>query len=323
MRSCSASFIAILALGCAPAISQGQSHTSSPTGTAGVGPEADDEILASDGIDPEQIHCNREQRWGGELKSDATIAAHDVLTALGADLTPDQRADLEKKVYHIIFWRMVRAVLVEENNNNLGVIAIAGHTWTDAAGKVHPLLLYRSGVTPDPEGPGSCVRSLLEAGKVRHVVNLFDGSVPIEDLVAAESRVAQSHDASFHTATDAADGYGPWRDLLHTHYDDPAARQTASLAVARLIDNEILAPNGAAPRGNIHMHCGGGMHRSGMVAGVIEKCVNHADFADIESHYHFHVGWIDPKHPGGAEENNLKFIRDFDCSLLDKVKTSH
>jgi hypothetical protein len=38
--------------------------------------------------------------------------------------------------------------------------------------------------------------------------------------------------------------------------------------------------------------------------------------ADVEAHYRYHVGWRDTEHPGGSEEGNLRFIRDFDCRLL-------
>jgi hypothetical protein len=316
MRLSVAVGLAALALGCGAC-----SHRRSKTPAQEFAfPEPVEEVLAEDGIDPDLIHCNRDRKWGGELRADAQAAVRDTMEVVGKGLSAEERAAMEKKIYQVFFWRMVRAVLVEENNNNLGVIAIAGRSWTDDAGNVHPLLVFRSGVTPSPEKDGSCVRSLMEAGHVRHMVNLFDGDVPVEDLVAAEGRVAKMYNATYHTATDAADGYGPWRDLLHSHYDDADARKQASLAVARLVKHEILEPEGAPPRGNIHMHCGGGMHRSGMVAGVIEKCVNHAPMAEVEAHYRYHVGWESQTNPGGAEENNLQFIRDFDCGLIDVVK---
>jgi hypothetical protein len=180
-------------------------------------------------------------------------------------------------------------------------------------------LVFRTGITPDPEKAGSCYHSLLGIG-VRHVVNLFDGEIPVADLVAAEARAAQAAGATYHTASDDPAAYGPWRDLLRTHADDPASFERASRGVARLIREEILAPGGQPPRGHIYFHCGGGMHRSGMIAGIIERCVNHAPDAEVEAHYRFHVAWRDPAHPGGEEEGNLRFIRRFDCGLLDEKK---
>ena len=34
---------------------------------------------------------------------------------------------------------------------------------------------------------------------------------------------------------------------------------------AQIINELILSPEGAPLQGNIHLHCGGGMHRSGMI----------------------------------------------------------
>ena len=181
----------------------------------------------------------------------------------------------------------------------------------------HTVIVFRSGITPTPAAPGSCFRSLLEDGGVRHVVNLFDGKIPVADLVAAEQRAATAAGASYVTATDDEGvGYGRWRDALKEHYDDPARRAEAFAAIARLIREQILAPGGAAPRGNVHLHCGGGMHRSGMVAGIIDKCINHAPLATVLAAYRYHVAWHDADHPGGAEDGNLRVLADFDCALL-------
>ena len=38
--------------------------------------------------------------------------------------------------------------------------------------------------------------------------------------------------------------------------------------------------------------------------------------AEVEAHYRYHVGYRDAEHPGGQEEGNLRFLREFDCGLL-------
>src|SRR5204862_37924 len=86
-------------------------------------------------------------------------------------------------------------------------------------------------------------------GGVRHVINLFDGDIPVDDLVAAEQRAATARGATYRIATDEPRGYGPWRDLLRNQYDDPQARNTASLAVARPGRDETPAPGGAGRKG--------------------------------------------------------------------------
>src|SRR5207244_9516797 len=108
---------------------------------------------------------------------------------------------------------------------------------------------------------------------------------------------------------------------LRKHYDDPAIRSEAMHSVARLIKEQILLPNGAPPRGNIHVHCGGGMHRTGMIIGILERCVNHEPPDVIDAHYKHHVAWHSDAQPGGYEPGNLQLIRDFDCSLLESPGT--
>ena len=279
--------------------------------------------LKQAGIDAAKIRCNRENRWLATLRPDAKEGAAELMTLLAPSLKPitePQRAELQKKVLGVLFWRMVRSVLIEGNNNNLGAVTLKGRTYVDKAGKRRPVVLFRSALTPFPEAPGSCFQSLLDAGGVRHVVNLFDGEIPAADLVAGETRAAAQAGASYTTASDDAGGYGTWRDTLRSHYDDPEKRQKATMSVARLIREQILAPKGAPPAGNVHIHCGGGMHRSGMIAGIVERCINGEPMANVETHYRYHVGYRDAEHPGGLEEGNLRFIREFDCKLLEEPK---
>ena len=63
------------------------------------------------------------------------------------------------------------------------------------------------------------------------------------------------------------------------------------------------------------------MHRTGIIVGVVEKCVNHEPMEQVEENYQAHVGWRDAEHPGGYEEGNVRFLREFDCALLDSPAT--
>jgi hypothetical protein len=313
-RTLTATLALSLIVGCASA------PPALPTPTESPGDTGNATTLRAAGIDPAALHCNTENRWGKTIRADAQAGAEDVMALLGphtAGLAPEAREALSKEVRDVVMWRMIRAVLVEGDNNNLGVVPLKGRTWRDAAGKEHPVLLFRSGVTPNPDTAGSCFQSLLGAGGVRHVVNLFDGAMPVADLVAAEGKAAAAHGATYRTATD--EGYGPWRDILRKHMDDPEKRAVAMDGLSRLIREQILNPDGAAPKGNVHVHCGGGMHRTGMVVGVIERCINGAPPQVVEAGYKRHVGYRDAEHPGGFEEGNLRVIREFDCGLLTPV----
>jgi hypothetical protein len=297
-----------------------------PAQSAAVSIEHSDDdagALRAAGIDREALRCNRLRHWGSYIKPDSKVGALDLYAAVAPSLGPideGARQVLSKKLESLLFWRMVRAVIVEGNGNNFGALTLRGRTFVDDKGVERPVVVFRTGFTPHPDQADSCFQSLLDAGGVKHVVNLFDGDIPAEDLVAAESKAAVAHNASYHFATDGKDGadsYGPWRDTLRKSWDDVEKRNEAMKSVARLVREQILAPGGAAPRGNIHVHCGGGMHRTGMIVGVVERCINHEPPEAVEAHYKFHVGWQDAQHPGGFEEGNLRFIQSFDCSLLD------
>jgi hypothetical protein len=276
-------------------------------------PSFDGDAVLAAGVDPTRLRCNQVVEWGMSLRKDATTSALEVAAALGHP-TPDAAA--LRQVETIIFWRMLRVLIITGNTNNLGAIALKGYTWTDADGTKRPVIVFRSALTPEPEREGSCFRSLLTVGRVRHVVNLYDGDLPAQDLVDAESRAAHAAGASYVSASEGPDGYGPWRETLKKSWDDRVKRDQAMRDVARLVREQLLRPGGKRPQGNMHFHCGGGMHRSGMIAGVLEKCVNGAPLDVIDAHYRYHTGWRSSKDPGGGEEGNLRFIHDFDCSLL-------
>jgi hypothetical protein len=58
------------------------------------------------------------------------------------------------------------------------------------------------------------------------------------------------------------------------------------------------------------------MHRTGMVFGVIERCLGRASDEAVIARYRRHVAWVSPEQPGGYEQNNVDFILGFDCALL-------
>ncbi len=146
------------------------------------------------------------------------------------------------------------------------------------------------------------------------MINLYDGDMKMDELVDGERRAAEEHGASY--VVTAEQDYGSWRDALREHLDDGPRRHTAMADLARVIREQILAPGGGPPQGNILIHCGGGMHRSGMVTGILQKVVNGDPWPEIEAGYRYHVGYQSEQIPGGFEPENLDVIRDFDPALL-------
>lgn len=260
--------------------------------------------------------CHDRRIWGSYLRDDSAATIDEILQAIGAAgvaLSADQNDKVRAGLKPVVKWRLIRFLLVEGQNHNFGTVTLDSVTRAD--GK--PLRLYRSGFTTRPELPDSCFRSLLGTGEVRHVVNLYAGVMPTQDLEAAERSAAEAAGASYFTARDADPALSSWRYELEEHSDDPKVVREAMEVVAKLLNEQVLRPGGGTPQGNIHLHCGGGMHRTGMLVGILDKCLNQRPMADIEADYKHHVDWRSDDRPGGYETNNVAFIAAFDCSLLN------
>ena len=254
--------------------------------------------------------CRDATAWHPALKAEAQDSADDALALVEARSGPvaePARTALRKELRNQQMWRIVRNLLLGGQLHNYGTFALP--TVRKADGQ--PLRVFRTGFTPTPGDPGSCVRALLDAGGVRHIVNLYAGPMVTQDLESAERAAVERAGGTYDTARDAADAQH-WREDLHEQGDMAAAQQ----AVAGLIRRSILRPGGAAPRGNVHVNCGGGMHRTGMVVGVLQRCLGQASAADVEAAYKHHVAWRTAAEPGGFEPENLQFIMSFDCKLL-------
>lgn len=264
------------------------------------------------GVDPAQVQCSAANRWSTTLRGDARFTADqiiDELSRLGATVPTDQTKEARKKVTDAVFWRLILTQILEGQLHNLGAAVLPGVTLPDG----RPALLFRTGFTPDPDQPGSCVQSLIGAG-VRHIVNLYAGPMPTQGLEDAEKRAVTAVGGTYFSARSDPQA-GNWREDLREG-DGPEAHQAAYKAVAELIRNQILRPGGGPARGHVQLHCGGGMHRTGMIIGVIERCLGGVAMPQVADHYKRHVGWRSAAQVGGLEPENLRFIEGFDCGLL-------
>ena len=294
--------IALLVTGCS-----GASTSTSDLPARGQG------ALTASGIDRANVRCNSHQVWNKDLMRDVKAGVAEIVSELDAMEVPlqdEQRKQLRKRLRSVVMWRQIRTLLLAGHFNNLGVVPLRGVKTAD--GK--PVVLFRSGFTPRPGEPGSCFESLVKVAGVRHVANLYAGPMATTDLEKGEKTAIQQAGGSYFLARDAAEGQAEWREHLREGEHDEAAKK----AVASIINNHLLRPGGKAPSGNLHVHCGGGMHRTGMVVGVIDRCVNGTDKETLEADYKRHVGWRSDANPGGFEKDNLAFILGFDCGLIRK-----
>lgn len=65
--------------------------------------------------------------------------------------------------------------------------------------------------------------------------------------------------------------------------------------------------------GNVFIHCYGGVHRTGVVFGVIQKCFNKVAIASILDEYRCHAGYVEGKNNGGVFEDNIVLLNEFPC----------
>lgn len=265
-------------------------------------------VLHKAGFDPSEIRCNSNVYWVPSLGNYSDSAASKIAEAWSLELDETQR----RKAARVVLSYLVRSMFEMLKPNNLGVVALKGRYYVED-GQRYPLLIFRSGLMTDAEKPDSCMRSLIEKARVRHIVNLYAGTFPLHDFIASEARVAKEMGVSYHNEAEIR---RPWRDLVERKEDYQKNLDTAMRAVADLINSQILNPGGKPPRGNILIHCAGGMHRTGMTFGILQRCINQDPMDEIEICYKCHTAFKSEQEPAGYEELNLQFIRDFDCGLL-------
>ncbi len=293
--------------------------SSAQVGTSvALSPSAEPLLLPSEqaalqlaGIERGKVRCSARNHWSDSLRGEAKTTVDAMLAAVekaGSTLRDEAKATLRKDMVDKVFWRMVQTQIVDGELHNLGAVVVANRKLPDGT----PLLLFRTAFTATPTEVNSCVQSLTSVG-VRHLVNLYAGPMPTEGLEAAERLAMRAVGGSYFTARENPEAASFREDL---RAGDAQEHDHAMLAVVQLIREQILDPNGYAPRGHIQVHCGGGMHRTGMVVGVLERCWNRTAMPEVAEHYKRHVGWRSEREPGGFEEKNLEFIANFDCELF-------
>lgn len=257
----------------------------------------------------EDLRCNTLVRWEKSLPRYAAAVVEEIARLWQVTPPPAAREQAE----HQALGYLVRSYFDQVRPENLGALLLRGRSTRDEAGRERPLLVFRGAVTSTATGRSTCFDSLIRHGRVRHVINLYAGTFPFHDMIADEKRIARAHGVTYF---DVADAGLEFRRLVEHEADYAKNLGQAMAHLARVIREQVLAPGGHPPRGNVYVHCGGGMHRSGMLIGVLRRCVNQDPLSEIEAEYRRHVAWASDAEPGGFEPLNLRFIREFDCGLL-------
>jgi hypothetical protein len=265
-------------------------------------------MLKQQGIELDKILCNSDMYWQPELSEYTARAVREVAQILSTEPTQAQ----VEKAKHAILGYLVRNQFMLLKSNNMSAIRVKDHFYTKNSEK-YPLIIFRSAVMTDAPQPDSCYQSLLTHGNVGHVINFYGGTFPFYDFIEQEKAVAASYGVDYHNE---AETNRRWRGLIEKEADFQVNKDQAMATVAEIINTQVLRPQGKPPAGNILMHCGGGMHRTGMIIGIIQRCVNQDSAKIIEQDYKRHTGYISDESPAGFEPLNIRFIQEFDCSLI-------
>jgi len=267
-------------------------------------------VLARGGVSPKKLLCTNQVEWDPRLNKYAKKIVAGLMDRWKA--TPDA-VDRKWAVHHALGY-LVRTYFNHGQPHNLGAMLLKGLTYGAGSAKARPLLLFRSGLTIGATSPRACFESLVRHGQVRHVINLYGGLFPFGDVIASEKAAASRLGVSYFDASEHPELC--WRSLVEHSQDYQQNRAQAAARLGSLIRDHVLRPRGEAPKGNIYIHCCGGMHRSGMLFGVLRRCINGDPMALIEEEYRRHTVFRSPREPGGFEPLNLRFIREFDCMSL-------
>jgi hypothetical protein len=90
-------------------------------------------------------------------------------------------------------------------------------------------------------------------------------------------------------------------------------RETVFRDIIRII-REIEGSPGDP--GSVYIHCYGGHHRTGVVYGVLQKCLGNLSVEDAIREYRCHIGYESELSPGGRHPDNETVIREFPCDRL-------
>ena len=197
------------------------------------------ETLARAGMRFGDFACNSQNRYGTDLNAAAEAGARKLLQILSPGAAGQTDRALVEQLEDASLWLMVRALLVDGDNNNFGAIILKDRYWSDEQSQRHPLVVFRTAFVPDPQRSGSCYQSLLQAGHVRHVVNLYDGDMLVSDLVAGERQAAAEAGASYVRTAEL--GYGQWRYAVRDATAADGGVDEAMQTAGQLIREQILA----------------------------------------------------------------------------------
>jgi len=150
-------------------------------------------------------------------------------------------------------------------------------------------------------GKKECLAHLIKKEEVHTMMNYYQGSLKSGEPLSSEEKDLFSE----------LGGKLYVRSLNYQYDFKKMPKEKIMDKVAEIIRTIEYAP------GNVLIHCYGGIHRTGVVFGVMQKCLNKIPVEDVLNEYKCHVAWEDETKPGGYEIDNEVVIREFPCERLN------
>ena len=167
-------------------------------------------------------------------------------------------------------------------------------------------------------GARQCLQHLVEKENIRQIVNLYDGSFKTKYALSFWEK-----NLFLKTTLDKNGRFGHYTQIKDFDYD---LEERGAERIYKDVIN-IIAQIASVP-GNALIHCYGGMHRTGVVFGVMQKCLNgpknkseNKKFVTevIHNEYKCHTAYQNEEKKGGYHIENMTVIRNFPCERLHEI----
>ncbi|AHE66317.1 protein tyrosine/serine phosphatase [Legionella oakridgensis ATCC 33761 = DSM 21215] len=148
-------------------------------------------------------------------------------------------------------------------------------------------------------GSPMCIQSLSKAG-IKTVINLYSGRRGYaEHLYPLESTIFKANGVPDYIRID--------------HYMVDSSHQSLDKFNRKI--TEIIKKIAMA-KGNVLIHCYAGEHDTGVIFGVLNKCINHQSLKSIEEDTKCHMGF-QSAYEKISYHHIMDIIRQFPCKLLE------
>jgi hypothetical protein len=152
-------------------------------------------------------------------------------------------------------------------------------------------------------GNETCISNLVNKGNVKTIVNLYGGKLATQnELAIKEKTLFQQHGGQLYI------------NILN--YNHEIGENNDKQAIFKKVKSIIKQIEKS--EGNVLIHCYGGVHRTGIIYGVMQKCLNKLPIDKVIEEYKCHTGYESPKLPGGYKAENITIIEEFPCETLEQ-----